>query len=81
MTLGIFFIIILVVLGVGSFVNGMCEDLEGRIVGGVLLLIVAGLSIIGRSETLDNLSLKEDCISSGRNSIEILNKKVCVISN
>ena len=80
MTIGLAFIIVTMLIAVGSFVYAaVLEHSEAAVGIGILFIIISALSIGTRSDTINREKMIELCVKEGKNVTQIFDKKVCVL--
>lgn len=78
MTLGIFFIGLLALIGIAVFVKGYILENGGeQMFLGVVVILIAGAITVARSGDIEDDKLKALCITQGKEVVEVLGTKVC----
>lgn len=77
MTLGVAFIILMMLISVVMIIIGPMEDAGEVFATGIVLLIFTGVIIWGRYDVVSREELKKECINQGKQTIEIENKLYC----
>lgn len=77
MTLGVAFIILIMLISVVVTLEGIMTNKEEVFAGGVILLIFTGIIVFGRYNVILQEELKKECISQGKQVIEIEDKSYC----
>lgn len=77
MTLGVAFIILVMLISVVAIFIGFMRDKYDVSVGGIVLLIFTGVVIMERYSLVLQEELKKECISQGKQVIEIEDRSYC----